>query len=94
MPHVLWELQGFQSAVFTEDEFGAPVFERFETLTEGSMSAAEYDAFVRDTVNFLEYIAEPIRAKRQRLGIWVIGFLAVFWVLAMALKKQIWRDVT
>ena len=58
------------------------------------MSADEYDSFVRDTVNFLEYISEPIRATRQRLGYWVIGFLAFFWVLAISLKKQIWSDVS
>jgi len=94
MPHVLWELQGFQSGVFVEDEQGTPVFDHFEPTTTGSMSPEEFDSFVRDTVNFLEYISEPVRSKRRFLGFWVLGFLAVFWVFASLLKKQVWKDVT
>jgi ubiquinol-cytochrome c reductase cytochrome c1 subunit len=94
MPHVLWELQGFQTGVFVEDENGATVFDHFETQSVGSMSAEEFDSFVRDTVNFLEYISEPVRSTRRTLGFWVLGFLAVFWVFASLLKKQIWKDVS
>lgn len=94
MPHVLWELQGFQDAIFIEDEFGTPVFQHFEPRTTGSMSVAEFDSFVRDTANFLEFISEPVRSTRRHLGAWVIGFLAVFLVIASLLKKEIWKDVS
>jgi ubiquinol-cytochrome c reductase cytochrome c1 subunit len=94
MPHVLWELQGFQTGVFTKDERGSSVFGHFESLTSGSMSPEEFDSFVRDTVNFLEYISEPMQSKRRLLGYWVMGFLAIFWVFASLLKKQVWKDVT
>ncbi len=98
MPHVLWELQGFQRAVFVEGEPNADgvrpqLFERFETATTGAMTAQEYEAFVRDTVNFLEYISEPIRSTRRVLGVWVLMFLGFFLIIAMMLKKQIWKDV-
>ncbi len=94
MPHVLWELQGFQTGVFTEDANGASVFGHFETLTSGSMTPEEFDGFVRDTVNFLEYISEPIASTRRAMGVWVLIFLAFFWVIASMLKKQFWKDVT
>lgn len=94
MPHVLWELQGFQRAVFSEVRFGAPVFEHLEPHTPGSMSADEFDSFVRDTVNFLEFISEPVRSTRVSLGGWVLGFLTFFLVVAWLLKKEIWKDVT
>jgi len=94
MPHVLWELQGFQSAVFHVDENGTQVFEHFESVTPGMMSAEEYDDFVRDTVNFLEYISEPVRATRRVLGVWVLMYLTLFWIIASMLKKQIWSDVS
>ena len=68
-------------------------FEKFEQLKPGKLDATEYDAFVRDIVNFLDYVAEPVRLKRERLGIWVIGFLLVFTGFAYALKKEIWKDV-
>jgi ubiquinol-cytochrome c reductase cytochrome c1 subunit len=94
MPHVLWELQGFQSGVFVEDENGTKVFDHFEQQTFGSMSPEEFDSFARDTVNFLEYISEPVRSTRRILGFWVLGFLAIFWVFASLLNKQVWKDVT
>ena len=96
MPHVLWELQGFQEAVFsehTEEGVTTQVFERFEPLTAGAMDAAEYDEFVRDTVNFLVYISEPIRGERRVIGTWVMIYLLIFLVIAVMLKKQIWKDV-
>lgn len=94
MPNVLWELQGHQSAVYAEDEFGTPVFVRFVQESPGTMTSEEFDEFVRDTVNFLEYISEPIRGTRRVLGVWVLMFLTVFWIIASMLKKQIWKDVT
>jgi ubiquinol-cytochrome c reductase cytochrome c1 subunit len=57
------------------------------------LDAEEFDDFVRDTVNFLAYISEPIRSERRKLGVWVLMYLIVFWVIAVMLKKQIWKDV-
>ena len=101
MPNVLWELQGYQKAVYSEHSETKGevttvnhVFEGFEQVTEGSMSAEEYDDFVRDTVNFLAYIAEPIRADRRTIGVWVMIFLLFFLVISAMLKKQIWKDVS
>ncbi len=97
MPHVLWELQGFQKEVFEEFEDNGTVtreFGHFEPVTGGSMDAEGYDEFVRDTTNFLAYIAEPIRSERRKLGVWVLMFLVFFLVISAMLKKQIWKDVT
>jgi ubiquinol-cytochrome c reductase cytochrome c1 subunit len=94
MPHVLWELQGYQEAEFSTDENGVEHFESFELVSPGKMSPEEFDEFVRDTANFLEYISEPIRSTRRVIGVWVLVFLAFFWIIASMLKKQIWKDVT
>ncbi|MCH7502101.1 MAG: cytochrome c1 [Proteobacteria bacterium] len=97
MPHILWELQGFQAAIYSEnivDSVTSLEFEGFEQVTAGSMNAEEYDDFVRDTVNFLAYITEPIRSERRRLGVWVLMFLLFFLIIATMLKKQIWKDVS
>jgi ubiquinol-cytochrome c reductase cytochrome c1 subunit len=97
MPHVLWELQGYQAAHFTEhnNEDGSvtTTFEGFEQMTAGTMDSEDYDEFIRDTVNFLAYIAEPIRSDRRKLGVWVLMFLTFFLILSRMLKKQIWKDV-
>jgi len=48
---------------------------------------------VRDLVNFLAYMGEPVKLERQRLGIKVILFLLVLFILAYLLKKEYWKDV-
>jgi ubiquinol-cytochrome c reductase cytochrome c1 subunit len=97
MPHVLWEQQGFQTAVFREetDEYGIKrkIFERFDLETPGELTPPEYDGMIGDLVNFLAYTAEPMKLERQQLGIYVLLFLAVFFVLAYLLKKEYWKDV-
>jgi len=94
MPHVMWELQGWQKAVFKEDEHGGEhVFERFELVKPGSMTPEQFDGAVRDLVNFLGYVGEPYKLERQRLGVKVLLFLAVFFVIAYLLKKEYWKDV-
>ena len=62
-------------------------------MTPGILSPEEYDQFVRDLVNFLEYIGEPIQLERRRLGVWVLMFLFVFGLFAYALKNEIWKDI-
>ena len=100
MPHVLWELQGLQRAIYRDEQVDGQegmthqVFDSFEQITAGSMSAEKYDGFARDTANFLEYIAEPERSTRRKVGTWVIIYLLFFLIIAMMLKKQIWKDVS
>jgi ubiquinol-cytochrome c reductase cytochrome c1 subunit len=93
MPAVLWELQGIQRAKFEKDEHGMEKFEGFETVTPGALSPMEFDQVIRDIVNFLDYIGEPVQRERQALGIRVIAFLLVFLLIAHMLKKEIWKDV-
>jgi ubiquinol-cytochrome c reductase cytochrome c1 subunit len=97
MPHVLWELQGHQTANFeshkNRDGSETSSFSKFTQLSLGMMDSEDYEEFVRDTVNFLSYIAEPVRGFRITLGKWVIAYLIFFLILARMLKKQIWRDV-
>jgi len=95
MPHVLWELQGWQEAVYKPGPDGklTDKIERLELVTPGKLSPAEYDAAMLDLVNFLSYVGEPVQNQRKQLGIWVIGFLVVFFILAYLLKKEYWRDI-
>jgi ubiquinol-cytochrome c reductase cytochrome c1 subunit len=97
MPHVLWELQGTQEVVW-EGEVDAQGnaqrhFKEFKLASPGKLEPEAYDAFVRDTVNFLDYIAEPVQVQRQSLGYKVIAFLAFFTLLAWLLKKEYWKAV-
>jgi ubiquinol-cytochrome c reductase cytochrome c1 subunit len=97
MPHVLWELQGVQEAVWEGhvDAVGNAQrhFKEFKLATPGRLTPEEYDGFVRDTVSFLEYVAEPAQLQRRSLGFPVIAFLVFFTLLAWLLKKEYWKDV-
>ncbi|WP_418358139.1 cytochrome c1 [Shewanella basaltis] len=83
MPHVLQDLQGI--AVKQEDG-------TFVT-TGGKLTAEEYDQAVRDITGFLVYSAEPVQLERKALGMWVLGFLFIFFIIAYLLKKEYWKDV-
>jgi ubiquinol-cytochrome c reductase cytochrome c1 subunit len=100
MPHVLSSLQGVQNASWKNVETkveGKSVmtheFEKFEPGVVGSLTPAQYDEFVRDTVNFLQYVSDPTQVERQGLGIWVVLFLLMFTAIAYMLKKEYWKDV-
>ena len=48
---------------------------------------------VGDLVNYLEYMGEPAKTTRMQLGIYVLLFLGVFFVVAYYLKKEFWKDI-
>ena len=96
MPDVLGQLQGMQRLNEPEHTDGAhhsPGYEDLELITPGTQSEEEYDQTVRDLVNFLVYLGEPIKLKRAKIGVWVILYLLVFLAVAYMLKKEYWRDV-
>ena len=95
MPHVLWELQGEQILKTAMVQVaGNPVdVPKLEIARKGTLTPPEYDRMVADLVNYLDYMAEPARADRKLIGIYVLAFLAFMWVLAYLLKKEYWKDV-
>ncbi|MBU6469590.1 MAG: cytochrome c1 [Gammaproteobacteria bacterium] len=97
MPDVLWELQGTQRAVFNTvknpDGSSYQVFDHFEQVTPGKMTPAEFDKSVRDITNFLAYMGDPVKLTSLTLGLRVIGFLVVFFIIAYLLKREIWKKV-
>jgi ubiquinol-cytochrome c reductase cytochrome c1 subunit len=92
MPHILYELQGSQRAVFKEEN-GVTEFDRFELQEPGTMTPAEYDNAMRDLTNFLVYLGEPAKLKRYTIGVFVILFLIMLTVLSYLLKKEYWKDI-
>jgi len=97
MPDVVADLQGLQKAVYKSerDEHGSDnmVLTGVEALSPGALKPEEYDQFARDTANFLDYAGEPVKAKRQSMGVFVTLFLLVFFAFALMLKKEYWKDV-
>jgi ubiquinol-cytochrome c reductase cytochrome c1 subunit len=109
MPNVLWELQGTQAAVFEAKPRGSDGKERncpsegtevegkclvkFEPLSKGVLSPAEFDEAARDLTAFVQYVGEPAALERHAVGPWVILFLALFTFIAWLLKHEYWKDV-
>lgn len=101
MPDIVSPLQGLQVPVYgTVEKRGSggkmiqeKVFEHFKLIAPGRMTPQQYDQFVHDLVNFLDYVGDPERAMRRAMGIWVILFLLAFSSVAWLLKREFWKDV-
>src|SRR5690349_15664541 len=95
MPHVLWQLQGQRRLDVVKTEEGGHHGEQYKwsEISKGSMSPAEYDATVRDLVNFLVYVGEPNGLHRKPIGIVVLFVLGALFILTYLLKKEYWKDV-
>ncbi len=87
MPNVLVHLQGKQ--VCADDDCTKLTVEP----GTGSMSEGEFKETIKNLVTFLEYSANPVKLKSQRIGTYVLIFLAVFFVFAYLLKREYWKDV-
>jgi len=53
----------------------------------------EFNSRMADLTNFMVYMSEPIRAERERLGWWVLLFLAILFVPVYFLNREYWKDV-
>jgi len=99
MPHVLWELQGVRNAKFVEEKDPHDAsksihkFAGFEQVKPGKLSSQAYDAEVADLVGFMEWMSEPVKSKRQKLGVWVLLFMAVLVFLTWRLNASFWKEV-
>ena len=58
----------------------------------GTLTPEEYDQVVYDLSNFLYYTAEPIRLERQRIGVYVLLFLAFFYVFTYLLGREYTKE--
>lgn len=98
MPHVLWQLQGTREAMYVDkkdEHTGKPVheFEKFEQVVPGTLTPLQYDEAVADLTGFLAWMAEPAQETRKRIGVWVLLFLGVAFILTWRLNASYWKDV-
>ena len=59
----------------------------------GKLSADDYNATVKDLVNYMVYMGEPAQTKRKITGIYVLFFLFGLTILTFFLKKEFWKDI-
>jgi ubiquinol-cytochrome c reductase cytochrome c1 subunit len=89
MPHVLWSLQGEQVLKIDEKTES----HQLVLAKQGSMTPAEYDETIADLVNYLVFMAEPFKERDKNLGLLVLAFLGLLFVLTYYLKKEFWKDI-
>lgn len=58
-----------------------------------SSSKEEFEAQVGDLVNYMAWMAEPVRAERKKYGVFVILFLLALLIPVYLLNKEFWKDV-
>jgi len=55
--------------------------------------AAAYDNDAADITAFMTWMSEPVQQTRKRIGVWVLLFLGVFFVIAWRLNASFWKHV-
>lgn len=110
MPHVLWQLQGIRqiqldekgNIIYSKDSNGKVVpklkWIYYGTytykLSNGEISTVEYENYIKDLVNYLVFMGEPIHRHRNQIGYLVLMFLLVILLpLTYFLNKEYWKDV-
>ncbi|MBP3864590.1 MAG: cytochrome c1, partial [Pseudomonas sp.] len=48
---------------------------------------------IKNLVTFLAYSANPVKLEHQRIGTYVLIYLAFLFVFAYLLKREYWKDV-
>lgn len=102
MPHVMVDLQGLCAVKpnIGVDASVEPLSGNInngdvcpEYVIEGSMSGAEFDQAMWDLTNFMSYMGDPVKVERERLGIFVLIFVVIFFIFAYLLNREYWKDV-
>ncbi|MGM0570343.1 cytochrome c1 [Marinobacter sp.] len=102
MPHVMVEQQGLCAVPpkigsnpsvdpLSGNVRGTDICE--DWAIEGTMEPGEFNQAMYDLTNFLSYMGDPIKVERERLGILVLIFVAVFFIFAYLLNREYWKDV-
>ncbi len=91
MPNILGPMQGDQ--VLQVESHEGHEIKRLKLTAPGSMSTKEFDATVGDLVNYLDFMSEPAKLVRYKLGYIVLAFLFVLLILTYLLKKEFWKEI-
>ena len=88
MPNVLYELQGDVSRECDDDGEHCEL----HLAGNGLLSETEFDTAIADLTNFLYYVGEPVRERRQSIGFWVLAFLGILYILVFLMSKEFSKD--
>ena len=92
MPNILASFQGVQEPVYSETH-GEKQLRSLSLVAPGRLNKKEFHNQMTDLVNFLDYMSEPAKIKRVKLGWKVLLFLLILIVLAYLVKREYWKDI-
>jgi len=93
MANSLLPLQGVQHAECPEGSADVNDCELVLEPGTGKYSVEEFDQAVYDIANFLYYVGEPTRLERHRIGVYVLLFLVILFVLTYLLGREYEKEV-
>lgn len=102
MPNPFVGIQGQQELIvtkkslFQEQHFLTTKVHYYTVLelkTKGTYSPDDFDEMITDLVNFLSYASEPKKSIRENLGLGVLIFVAILFILCYLLKREFWKKI-
>ncbi len=55
--------------------------------------ATAYDSEIADLAAFLTWMSEPAQLLRKQIGVWVLLFLGIFFIVAWRLNASYWKHI-
>ena len=91
-------MDALSQAYITEQVGGMELVERgYSPLqlveNSGRLSPEAYEQVVYDLTNFIYYVGDPSRLDRERTGVFVLIFLAFFFVPAYLLAREYKKEI-
>jgi len=77
----------------TMDNYTGDETTQYSFRAQNAVQGSAFDNHAADLANFLGWMAEPQQLQRKRLGVWVLLFLGLFFVVAWRLNAAYWKHV-
>lgn len=60
---------------------------------EASVPEKEFHTAMADITNFLTYAGDPTKLERERIGRWILAFLAILFIPVWLLNREYWKNI-
>jgi len=90
----VYDAQGYwESSVEPLANYKGAASETHKFKAVDPQRAAQYENQAADIAAFMTWMAEPGQLKRKQIGVWVLLFLGIFFVVAWRLNAAYWKHI-